>query len=244
MTAVVRLMGDLGVDSAGVRSSISRLKRRGVLLAMRMGGAAGYALSDDALEILREGDVRIFGRQRADESDGLVMVVFSIPESERDKRHQLRTTLTSMGFGTVSPGVWVAPGLLHDEVARTLEHQALASFVDLFRARYDGSRRAPGSSGRAGGTCRRSRRSTPSSSRSTPARRRAGSRPTAASRAAFETYVAMLTDWRRLPYLDPGLPLSLLPPGWNGARRRSSSPTSMRCCANPAREYALTTIHA
>ena len=31
VSAVVRLMGDLGVDSAGVRSSISRLKRRGVL---------------------------------------------------------------------------------------------------------------------------------------------------------------------------------------------------------------------
>ena len=138
VSAVVRLMGDLGVDSAGVRSSISRLKRRGVLQAMKMDGAAGYALSDDALELLREGDVRIFSRQRAVESDGLVMVVFSIPESERDKRHQLRSTLVSMGFGTVSPGVWVAPGLLHDEVARTLEHQGLAPFVDLFRARYDG----------------------------------------------------------------------------------------------------------
>ena len=138
VSAVVRLMGDLGVDSAGVRSSISRLKRRGVLRAMKMDGAAGYALSDDALELLREGDVRIFSRQRAVEADGLVMVVFSIPESERDKRHLLRSTLVSMGFGTVSPGVWVAPGLLHDEVARTLEHQGLASFVDLFRARYDG----------------------------------------------------------------------------------------------------------
>ena len=138
VSAVVRLMGDLGVDSAGVRSSISRLKRRGVLQAMKMDGAAGYALSDDALELLREGDVRIFSRQRAVEADDLVMVVFSIPESERDKRHLLRSTLVSMGFGTVSPGVWVAPGLLHDEVARTLEHQGLASFVDLFRARYDG----------------------------------------------------------------------------------------------------------
>ena len=27
---------------------------------MRRDGAAGYALSDDALELLREGDVRIF----------------------------------------------------------------------------------------------------------------------------------------------------------------------------------------
>jgi DNA-binding transcriptional regulator PaaX len=26
----------------------------------------------------------------------------------------------------------------------------------------------------------------------------------------------MLTTWRRLPYLDPGLPLALLPKPWNG----------------------------
>ncbi len=28
----------------------------------------------------------------------------------------------------------------------------------------------------------------------------------------------MLTAWRRLPYADPGLPLELLPAGWNGLR--------------------------
>jgi phenylacetic acid degradation operon negative regulatory protein len=181
---------------------------------MKLDGAAGYALSDAALDLLREGDVRIFSRQRAVVADGLVMVVFSIPESERDKRHLLRSTLTSMGFGTVSPGVWVAPGLLHDEVARTLEHQGLASFVDLFRARYDGF-----------GSLRdrvgewwdlpaiaalydefvADHSSLPWLISPDPAR-------------AFTAYVPMLTAWRRLPYLDPGIPLELLPSGWPGVR--------------------------
>ena len=35
---------------------------------------------------------------------------------------------------------------------------------------------------------------------------------------AFAAYVRMLTDWRRLPYLDPGLPAELLPDGWVGIR--------------------------
>ena len=33
---------------------------------------------------------------------------------------------------------------------------------------------------------------------------------------AFAAYVRMLTVWRRLRYLDPGLPLELLPPRWKG----------------------------
>ena len=37
-------------------------------------------------------------------------------------------------------------------------------------------------------------------------------------RAAFGDYVRALTDWRRLPYLDPGLPAELLPDGWAGVR--------------------------
>jgi phenylacetic acid degradation operon negative regulatory protein len=37
-------------------------------------------------------------------------------------------------------------------------------------------------------------------------------------RQAFAGYVAALTDWRRLPYLDPGLAPEVLPKRWNGVR--------------------------
>lgn len=37
---------------------------------------------------------------------------------------------------------------------------------------------------------------------------------------AFRHYVPMLTQWRRLPYLDPGLPSELLPPDWNAVAAR------------------------
>ncbi len=33
---------------------------------------------------------------------------------------------------------------------------------------------------------------------------------------AFAAYVPLLTEWRRLPYLDPGLPAGLLPQDWPG----------------------------
>jgi phenylacetic acid degradation operon negative regulatory protein len=37
-------------------------------------------------------------------------------------------------------------------------------------------------------------------------------------REAFADYVRLLTDWRQLPYLDPGLPAELLPANWIGLR--------------------------
>ncbi len=139
VAAVVRLMAALGVEEPAVRSSISRLKRRGLLDARRVDGVAGYALTEVAQEILADGDARIFGRRRAEESDGWLLVVFSVPESERDKRHQLRSQLTRLGFGTVAPGVWVAPGHLADEAAEVLDRRGLAGYVELFRGAHLGA---------------------------------------------------------------------------------------------------------
>ena len=242
VSSVVRLMGELGVDGAGVRSSVSRLKRRGVLQAMRLDDAAGYALSDEAVELLREGDQRIFRRQRAVPSDGLVLVVFSIPESEREKRHQLRNTLSAMGFGTAAPGVWVAPGLLHDEVARTLERQGLAPYVDLFRASHDGfgSLHERVAEWWDLASIDREYAEFLATYAGAPARWRSSGEDT---RHAFVSYVPMLTAWRRLPYVDPGLPLDLLPRGWNGSTAAELFAELDALLRDPAREHAWRTIH-
>jgi len=243
VSSVVKLMTDLGEDSAGVRSSISRLKRRGVLEARKVGTSAGYSLSADALEVLREGDVRIFGPKRSSESDGLVIVVFSVPESERERRHQLRTLLSSRGFGTISPGVWVAPSVLHAEVVRALENRELASYVDLFRATYEEF-----------GTLRERvsqwwdldaiQADYDDFIETFAPVRTSWKRSSRQPQEAFAAYVPMLTVWRRLPYLDPGLPLSVLPSAWSGRRATDLFADLDALLKRPAREHALATIHA
>ena len=132
VASIVALMADLGADGQAVRSSVSRLKRRGVLDGERRGGAAGYSLTAPTLELLAEGDVRIFNRPRATAGRRLAGGRVLGPESERDKRHALRTNLTRLGFGTAAPGVWVAPGGIAAETRHTLERRGLAEYVDLF----------------------------------------------------------------------------------------------------------------
>jgi phenylacetic acid degradation operon negative regulatory protein len=217
VAALISLLTDLGVDEPAVRSSISRLKRRGILHAGRRDGAAGYALSDEALAILREGDRRIFRRERAALGDGWLLAVFSVPEAERQKRHVLRSQLARLGFGTAAPGVWIAPAHLHEATVGTLRRLGLDGYADLFRADHiafgdlatkvrqwwdlDQLEKLYGQFLDAHG----------------PLLRRWSSDP-AGEREAFADYVRVLTDWRRLPYLDPGLPAELLPWNWIGAR--------------------------
>ena len=237
VASVVRLLADLGVDGQAARNSISRLKRRGVLRSERHGRAAGYSLDGPTLEMLAEGDVRIFERPRAEAGDGWVVVVFSVPESEREKRHALRTSLTRLGFGTAAPGVWVAPGNLAGETRRTLERSGLTGYVDIFTGGYLGFG-DPRAKVREWWDLTELtdlyadflRRHRPLLDRSNGG----GTTPL----AAFQMYVPMLTEWRRLPYRDPGLPLSLLPADWNGVTAGELFGELNEALREPAREHA------
>jgi phenylacetic acid degradation operon negative regulatory protein len=245
IATVVRLMAALGVEEPAVRSSISRLKRRGLLDARRVDGVAGYALTEVAQEILAEGDARIFGRRRAEERDGWVLVVFSVPEAERDKRHQLRSQLSRLGFGTVAPGVWVAPGHLADETAEVLGRRGLTGYVELFRAAHLGpapSGMDPGSLARWWDLDQLHARYADFLDRQRPIRDRVAASGGPDPGEAFADYVRLLTDWRQLPYADPGLPLDRLPADWNGARAAEVFDELRGRLAEPAHEHARRTI--
>lgn len=212
--SLIALMADLEVDAAATRSSVSRLKKRGVLEPAKTDGQVGYRLSASALAVLREGDARIWSRPRASVGDGWLVVVFSVPEAERGKRHELRSLLTRLGFGTAAPGVWIAPGTAYDETLAALDRAGLTSYTELFRGGYLGSGPAAVRVGEWWDL---------------PAIAALYDEFVADHRAltrlkdpeparAFTAYVPMLTAWRRLPYLDPGIPLDLLPDDWPGIR--------------------------
>ena len=217
VAALVRLLSDLGVEEPAVRSSISRLKRRGILVAGRSGGAAGYRLSEQAMEILREGDERIFSRERATLSGGWLLAVFSVPESQRQKRHVLRTQLSRLGFGTVAPGVWIAPAHLHDATVNVLRRFELDAYAELFRSEHVAFGDLNTKIAQWWDLDQLQRLYGEFVAVHEPVLKRWRRRRSRQEREAFLDYVRMLTDWRRLPYLDPGLPAELLPAEWNGA---------------------------
>lgn len=223
VNTLVRLMAGLGVEEPAVRSSISRLKRRGMLEARRSQGAAGYTLSADARSILDEGDRRIFQRPRATVGDGWILAVFSVPEEERQKRYTLRSRLTWLGFGTVSSGVWIAPRHLYEETRDVLERYGLAQYVDLFGADHLGFEDLSDRVSSWWDLVALQRLYDEFTAMQEPVaarwrdRERGRTRQRDHDRDACADYVTALTAWRKLPFLDPGLPPELLPEKWSGA---------------------------
>jgi phenylacetic acid degradation operon negative regulatory protein len=232
VSLLVRLLAELGVDEPAVRSAISRLKRRGLLVASRRDGVAGYELSSTADAILAEGDERIFGPSRPSLADGWLLAVFSVPETERAKRHTLRSQLGALGFGAVAPGVWVAPAHRYDVTAANLQRRGLADYVDLFRAEY----LAFGDIGKLAGqwwdfgVLRGEYEAFITAYRQSL-------EVDLSSRRAFADWVRVLTAWRRLPYHDPGLPVELLPPGWPAPAARALFQALRARLAGPAADF-------
>ena len=244
VASVISLLGDLGVDQQTVRSAISRLKQRGLLVASKRGRTAGYELSAEAGAILAEGDHRIFEHRRAAADDPWLLAVFSVPETERDKRHQLRSQLARLGFGTVSAGVWVAPAHLRDVTEGVLRRQHLEGYADLFECDYV-----------AFGEPKQKVRQWwdlnqlaalydefLAAHRPVLAkwkRRKPDPAGDDAAPDAFADYVRVLTDWRRLPYADPGLPAALLPADWEGALAAKLFADLRTRLEDPARRHAV-----
>jgi phenylacetic acid degradation operon negative regulatory protein len=218
VSALIRLMGELGVDEPAVRSSISRLKRRGILEAERVDGAAGYGLSERARAILDEGDRRIFERPRAGMDDGWVLAIFSVPEAQRQKRHMLRSRLSWLGFGTVAAGVWIAPGHLEAETRDVLERYELSAYVDLFHASYLGFADIAAEISSWWDLEGLQKLYDEFIADQQVVLKRWKRRRSVDAAAAFADYVRVLTAWRRLPFLDPGLAPELLPKDWPGVR--------------------------
>jgi phenylacetic acid degradation operon negative regulatory protein len=195
------------------------------------------------LEVLRAGDRRIFEHSPARLADGWVQVVFTVPEAQRAKRHEMRTLLARLGFGPVAPGVWTAPGTLAGEVSGALDRQGLGGYVDLFRGDHLGyaplAERVrewwdlPGIEARHAEFLAAHR----------GLARRVARRP-ATGGEAFVAYVRMLTAWRQLRYLDPGLPRELLPARWKGAAAAELFERLNAALAAPAEAHAREVIRS
>jgi phenylacetic acid degradation operon negative regulatory protein len=219
VAGLIELMASLGVDEQAVRSAVSRLKRRGVLVSERRDGVAGYRLSEEGMRILTEGDRRIYGRpRRTTLADGWALATFSVPDAERATRHVLRSQLSWLGFANLSPGLWLAPSHVADEARGTLERRGLAKYVHLFHARYLAFRDPAAVVRACWDLDRLAAAYRDYADAYEPVLRKWRDGRSLDGLAAFRDHIETLTAWRRLPFLDPGLPAEALPPDWPGGR--------------------------
>jgi phenylacetic acid degradation operon negative regulatory protein len=215
-TTAVAALETLGVTERNARQALARSRDQGLILPERRGRTVRWRLTDAAAELLTAGAERIYGfGTRGTSWDGHWLVVMcSIPERQRAKRHKLRTQLTFEGFGFVAASVAVCP---------YRDRQPAA----------DAILRGLGLDGEALTLVARTGELTPDSRMVASAWQLdsladayvdfiAEFEPVAprSPEEAFRATVELVDAWRHFPFRDPDLPAELLPADWPGRTAR------------------------
>ncbi len=215
VAALVQLMADLDVPDARTRTTIVRIKQKGLLLPERR-GAVGYRVNPLARTMLEHGDRRIFTVRSMATGDRWCAISFSLPESRRDVRHQLRRRLQWIGCGVVSPALWICPDYLAPEVEEIFVDLGIRSHATLFRTEDPQVEGDLADAVRTWWDLDALRAQHLTFQEEVEPLRARGALEGPAD--AFARYVRLLDSWRILPYNDPGLPAELLPADWPGQR--------------------------
>ncbi len=208
--ALVAALGEVGVEEKAARQALSRTAAENLLLPERDGRRVRWQLTTGGARLLTEGTERIYGFGRnVKEWDGrwLVLAV-SVPETQRQLRHRLRTRLTWAGLGSPLPGVWVTPDTGKDkEVTAIVDelHVRAFSFTGPFGAVGD-QMQVVADAWRLGDVERQYDTWLAAFSAD----------PVRTPAQPFREQVQLVQEWRRFPFLDPALPVELLPASWPG----------------------------
>jgi phenylacetic acid degradation operon negative regulatory protein len=232
---LVTLMGCFDVPEPTVRVVVTRLRREGWLDSRREGRETVYALTPMTLAMLDEGRSRIFQRFHGPWDGQWHMVIYSVPETERALREQLRKKLAWSGFGALTSSVWLSPHDRAGDVTAAFADEPAAR-LDVFRTRsadlaadQDIAARAwdlPGLDRDYGVLLDEYR----------PRLRRYRDGDLSAREALVER-MQLIHEYRLFPFRDPDLPLELLPAGWQGRAAHDVFVEAHGLLRKPAESY-------
>jgi phenylacetic acid degradation operon negative regulatory protein len=191
---------------------MARLAEQGTVRSERQGRRARWHLTPAGRRLLVDGTKRIYELGAGDDrwDNRWLVVLCSVPEEQRAKRHQLRTQLGFAGFGFVAPGVAVSPHLDREGAANgVLADLGLLPGAMVFRAEAGALVEADDLLARAWDLDSLATAYTEFTAAFED-------RAPAADDARFAALVELVHEWRRFPFMDPGIPARLLPPHWPG----------------------------
>lgn len=133
--SVLEVLARAGVVQHAARSALHRMVERGLLNKHRRGRLVYLGLTPRSQQILADGQARIWDAGVLNESwDGTwTLLGFTVPESQRGRRHLLRSRLLWAGFGALQGGLWIAPARV--DVGELLDGIEPAGRIRVFHAR-------------------------------------------------------------------------------------------------------------
>jgi phenylacetic acid degradation operon negative regulatory protein len=210
---LVEALAAVGVEEKAARQALARTSAEGLIEPARVGRRTRWALTRAGWDLLDEGARRIYGfmrEQRRWDGRWLILSV-TVPETQRQLRHRLRSRLTWAGMGSAAPGLWVLPHADRaPEVAGIIAELGIEGSAMSWIGESGGIGR-PGDVVAAAWTSLEEVEGAYDEFVATFEPLRADG-----DAAAFTAQVELVQAWRRFPFIDPALPTELLDHDWPG----------------------------
>lgn len=229
---LVRALTTAGVSGPAARQAISRAVQEGMLTSDRVGRRALMTITDQAWDQLHDGRERTMSFGEPQEWDGRwLVVVMTVPESQRHIRHHLRTELAWLGYGSLGNGVWISPQTTRLTATMKLlnTNEELAdAYLFVSDTPVD---HTPRSVARAAWDLNKLL------DRYTQFLGQFIDADPIGPAETFAYWIELITSWRHFPLLDPELPDSLLPANWPRTRSRELFRTLQETWTPTALDY-------
>jgi phenylacetic acid degradation operon negative regulatory protein len=218
--SLIDLLEPLGASEGAVRTTLSRMSRKGWFDTVRAGRRSFYQLSRRGRALLEEGRERIYHPSWDEPWDGRwLLLAYSIPEDRRELRDRLRDRLGWLGFGALGNGLWISPHEVEDQVRDIAADLGIEEHLECFHAEGAGFTEPDRLVARCWDLESLNRRYEAFIARHVPAfqglREATGPDP-ASPRDSYVRRFQLSHEFREFPLIDPYLPRSLLPPEWAG----------------------------
>ncbi|MGQ0630316.1 MAG: PaaX family transcriptional regulator [Sporichthyaceae bacterium] len=216
-SALLHVLAGLGIEEKSARQAIARTATDGWITSVRDGRRVRWELAAPGRDLLTQGAERIYtaGVPQPAWDGSWLVVMASVPESQRKLRHQLQTRLAWAGLGNPVSGLWVSPhpergpevrriiadlGLENGALSFVGPFGAIGSEADLVTRAWNLSEVAEHYADFIADF--------------------ADAQPAPGDETVYAA-VRLVHSWRRFPFLDPALPAQLLPPDWIGHSARA-----------------------
>ncbi|NLG23054.1 MAG: PaaX family transcriptional regulator [Actinomycetales bacterium] len=212
ISGVITLLNACGIAAPATRTAVSRITSQGWLEPVSRNAVRGYAATPAGRERLSEAWARIYRPTTAD-WDGRWQVVVTGRPVDRGQRDRVTATLGYLGYGRIAPQTWLAarpaPELASSLDGLGIDYSAftttdLPDAPQVVARTWDLTELA--ASYRAFATDTRQLRNRVSR--------------TLDPQDAYPVRASLLHRWRKFLFVDPALPVEVLPEGWPGQSAR------------------------
>jgi phenylacetic acid degradation operon negative regulatory protein len=214
--SLVDALALLDIEEKNARQALLRLAHQGYIESERLGRRVRWRLTASGRALLTSGTERIytFGLPGPAWDRRWLVVLCSVPEQQRAKRHQLRSRLEFSGFGFLGAGTAITPHADREDLANAvLADLDLVGGAAVFRAEA-------GDLVPAADLLRRAWDLDALGRRYDEFLRSYRGRSPGAPDAQLAALVALVHAWRRFPFIDPEIPDELLPANWVGRKAK------------------------